>query len=342
MPGTGRSSFSSGNYPGHLYHGCRQEAFIFCEIVQGHDIHLLIYQARQIHQEDFSSGLLNRSIEQSKMFLVMKQFDCLLFSYLEDIMDNRQDKQELFTIQDIIRLTSVSQNTLYRYIRQGKIKTCKMIKNGKQVTAIEKQELERFSGHSLKVDTTSGKQDTINGSIYTINDNQDTTNGKHPDKTLTKSDIKELFQELVQEQNTLIMKPLEEQALYRLGILENEVKHLQAEKEVLRQENEALREQTKALPDKKEYETLKEEYERRGLLIRGMEMELKEKEDLLSRAETSRKEQEENEKRITSLEELHLQELEQVKKKMEEEQKTIVDAWKKELEEARRPWYKFW
>lgn len=137
-------------------------------------------------------------------------------------MEDKQDRQELFTIQDIIRLTRISQNTLYRYIRQGKIKTCRMVKSGKQVITIEKQELERFLGYPMRGDTTSGKQDTTNDSIDTTNGKQDTISGSIYDKTLTKSDIKELFQELIQEQNTLIMKPMEEQSLYRLGRVEQE------------------------------------------------------------------------------------------------------------------------
>jgi len=234
-------------------------------------------------------------------------------------MEDKQDKQELFTIQDIIRLTRISQNTLYRYIRQGKIKTIKMIKSGKQVITIEKQELERFLGYPVKgdttndsIDTTTGKQDTISGSIY--------------DKTLTKSDIKELFQELIQEQNTLIMKPMEEQSLYRLGRVEQENSFLKAKVETLLQELE----QYKSLPGPADVEKWQ-----------------KEKEDLLYRAETIQKDQDsrhkvELEKQKKDIEEAHRQELEQIKSQAEEEKKQIAETWRKELEEARRPWWKFW
>ena len=292
--------------------------------------------------------------------------------------------QELFTIQDIIRITKVSQNTLYRYIRQGKIKTCKTIKSGKQVITIEKQELERFLGHSLKVDTTNGSIDTISGKQDTINGSIDTINDKQGDKTLTKSDIKELFQDLIQEQNTLIMKPLEEQSLYRLGRIEQENIFLKAKVETLLQELE----QYKSLPGAAQIE----EKEKALMVIQGKYEEQiqrvtdlqQEKEDLLSRAETIQKEKEEQirkaeglnqvlldnannitklakekdsfqsalkeqeatirekERALKDLEELHRAELEQVLKQAEKKQIEISEAWKKELELAKRPWWKFW
>ncbi len=210
-----------------------------------------------------------------------------------------EDKQELFTIQDIIRLTRISQNTIYRYIRQGKIKTCKMIKSGKQVITIEKQELERFLGCSIKGDTTSGKQDTINNSIDATTGKQDTIIGSIYDKTLTKSDIKELFQELIQEQNTIIMKPIEEQALYRLGKIEQENNFLKAKVETLLQELE----QYKSLPGPADMEKWK-----------------KEKEDLLSRCETIQQE----------LEQKHIEELEARQKEQDEIKKSMVEAHRKE------------
>lgn len=274
-----------------------------------------------------------------------------------------EEKQELFTIQDIIRLTRISQNTIYRYIRQGKIKTCKMIKSGKQVITIEKQELERFLGCSIKGDTTSGKQDTINDSIDATTGKQDTIIGSIYDKTLTKSDIKELFQELIQEQNTIIMKPIEEQALYRLGKIEQENNFLKAKVETLLQELD----QYKSLPGPADVEKWKKEKE--DLLSEGeihrqeqeekhkKELEVikgkyedylqKEKEDLLSRAETIQKEQDsrykvELEKQKKDIEEAHREELEKLRKQAEEEKKQIAETWRKELEEARRPWWKFW
>lgn len=45
---------------------------------------------------------------------------------------------------------------------------------------------------------------------------------------------------------------------------------------------------------------------------------------------------------MKELEELHRAKLEQALKQAEEEKKQIVDIWKKELEEAKKPWWKFW
>jgi hypothetical protein len=50
----------------------------------------------------------------------------------------------------------------------------------------------------------------------------------------------------------------------------------------------------------------------------------------------------EKERALKDLEELHRAELEQALKQAEEKQMEISEAWKKELELAKRPWYKFW
>ncbi len=63
-----------------------------------------------------------------------------------------------------------------------------------------------------------------------------------------KESMREVIEEFFEVKQSQLMKPIEEQALYRLGILETEVKHLMAEKETLRQENELLKEQVKCLP----------------------------------------------------------------------------------------------
>lgn len=175
-----------------------------------------------------------------------------------------------------------------------------------------------------------------------------------------KETFKEVVKETIAEERNQLMKPIEEQALYRLGILENEVKHLQAEKATLRQENELLREQVKALPGPAELKTKeniilllqkeKEEQIRKTeslnqvLLdnannIKELTKERDNFQSVLKELEATIKEKETSQKK---LKELHRIQLEQTLKQAEEEKKQIVDIWKKELEEAKKPWWKFW
>jgi len=178
---------------------------------------------------------------------------------------------------------------------------------------------------------------------------------------VTIENYKKAIEEVLEAKQSQLMKPMEEQALYRCGLLENEVKHLQAEKETLRQENELLRDQVKSLPDKTYIEKIQaESQEKEKDLIIQIEMERKEKEDLKAMAETIRHELEqvktqagrEKQEALTSLqsqildiqkkkEALQIQ-VEKEKKEAEEREKQMADAWKKELEEARKPWWKFW
>ena len=51
--------------------------------------------------------------------------------------------EKLYTIKDTAELLSVSRNTIWRWIKQNKLKPTKLA-NGK--TRISKQELERFGG----------------------------------------------------------------------------------------------------------------------------------------------------------------------------------------------------
>lgn len=64
-----------------------------------------------------------------------------------------------------------------------------------------------------------------------------------------KEDIKTVIEEYFENKTTQLMKPLEQQALYKLGAVEKENLFLQERLDTLRQENELLREQVKALPD---------------------------------------------------------------------------------------------
>jgi chromosome segregation ATPase len=150
------------------------------------------------------------------------------------------------TIPEAVAIAGKNESTIYRYIRKGKLKSQKITINDKQVTIIDKEDFERL----FNIDNKQPNK-------------QVTSNSQADNKQVTSTmpevpDIKKIVVEAIQEQQAAIMKPIEEQALYRLGILENEVKHLAAEKETLRQENDQLREEMKLLPDKSEIEKLQQ------------------------------------------------------------------------------------
>jgi len=74
-----------------------------------------------------------------------------------------------------------------------------------------------------------------------------------------KETLKEVVRETITEERNQLMKPLEEQALYRLGRIEQENIFLRAKVETLLQENSELQEKIKALPDLQQEKDLAEE-----------------------------------------------------------------------------------
>ncbi len=253
-------------------------------------------------------------------------------------------EHEYITINEASKLTGKSIKTIHRYIKKELLHVKTGYNHNKEVMTVEKEELIRV----LKIDDKTG-YDTSKPNDKTGYDNVKT--GYNP--VITRQNLKETFREFLEEQKTQLLKPLEEQAIYLVGELRNEVKHLQAEKDTLRQENEVLREQVKALPDKAYIEKMqKENQEKEKDLIIQIEMERKEKEDLKSMGETIQKETEEklkqseeiHGKELETRNELHREELKQAWKQAEEEGKNYlatIEELKKRLEaEEKKPWYR--
>lgn len=261
-----------------------------------------------------------------------------------------------FSIKEISSITGKSNTTIYRLIKSGKLPSFVVKEDGIHYAFhVKREDLEGFLGYKLK----DMKSNEIHDEIHM----------KSSEFHLTEETLQEAIVKSFSHLSTSLMKPIEEQALYRLGILENEVKHLQSEKETLRQENEVLREQVKSLPDKTYIEKIQvESQEKEKDLIIQIEMERKEKEDLKTMTETIRHELEEKhrlelekvktqagrekQEALTILqsqildiqkekEALQIQK-EKEKKEAEEREKQIAEAWKKELELAKKPWWKFW
>ena len=209
--------------------------------------------------------------------------------------------EALLTIKEAVIFTGKCERTIYRYIKKGKIPcqtvVSQMSDSSQTIVRMKKSDLIRVFNIPSDTCQTDVRQES-DSSQTPVRD--------------FKEDIKTVIEEYFNNKSTQLMKPLEEQALYRCGILENEVKHLQAEKETLRQENEVLREQVKALPDfQKENDEIRRE---------------------LSKFNEEKKSNEELRRT--------LDELQQNLTKLDEEKKQIAEAWRKKLEEARRPWYR--
>jgi len=273
--------------------------------------------------------------------LLSRQFTCFIISGERWISMNNG----LLTLNEICVMTGKSYTSVLRYVKSGKLKSVTMTIQGKPCYKVKKSDLERFiekHGISMNIHSEDNRISMNNQGIS------------------MKETFKEVVRETIAEERNQLMKPIEEQALYRLGILENEVKHLQAEKTTLRQENELLREQVKALPGPAELETkeniillLQKEKEEQIRKAEGLNQVLldnannikelaKEKDNFQSALKEQEATIREKERALKDLEELHRAELEQALKQAEEEKKQIVDIWKKELEEAKKPWWKFW
>jgi hypothetical protein len=251
----------------------------------------------------------------------------------------------LLTLNEICVMTGKSYTSVLRYVKSGKLKSVTMTIQGKPCYKVKRSDMERFiEKHGISMN--------IHGEGERISMNNQGISMKET--------FKEVVRETIAEERNQLMKPIEEQALYRLGILENEVKHLQAEKEVLRQENELLSEQVKALPVPAELDTkeniillLQKEKEEHIRKAEGLNQVLldnannikeltKEKDNFQLVLKEHEATIREKERALKDLEELHRVELEQALKQAEEKQMEISEAWKKELELAKRPWYKFW
>ena len=231
-------------------------------------------------------------------------------------------------------------NTIYRYIRNNTLRYNRVIYQGREVYRVEKKELQRVFKCNISGDISDISED-ITGDISS-DISKDTSD-------ISEDKIQKAIEKAISQQQAVFLKPIEDQALYRLGRIEQENSFLKAKVETLLQELE----QYKSLPGPTDVEKMqKENQEKEKDLIIQIEMERKEKEDLKSMGETIRKETEEklkqseeiHRKELEARNELHRQELQQTWKQAEEEQKNYlatIEELKKRLEaEEKRPWYR--
>ncbi|HNR65164.1 MAG TPA: hypothetical protein PKJ95_02590 [Atribacterota bacterium] len=220
------------------------------------------------------------------------------------------------TILEASKVTGKSITTIHRYVKKGllHVKTC--YSSGKQVLTVEKEELKRvFNIH----DITCYNMPKHDVKTCYNNELQVETN------IITKEALKETFKELFEEQKLQLFKPIEDQSLYRLGRIEQENLFLKQRLETVLCDYKELQEKIKALPDP-QIEIEKEN------LITVLKDQLTE---LHKEKETFKLQAEEEKEELLRTYEAKLQ-------KAESKQIEISEAWKKELEQTKRPWWKLW
>jgi DNA repair exonuclease SbcCD ATPase subunit len=214
----------------------------------------------------------------------------------------------LLTIKEAATVAKVNISTLYKAIQSGRIQVESIPIRGKTIKKIRRVELERIYCN-IPMEANGGESKFP----ITSNGGESTPMEANGGESIPLEILKTAVKEVIEAERGQLMRPLEEQALYLVGELRNEVKHLQAEKETLRIENQELQEKLKALPD------LQKE---------------KEEQDSRHMAE------QQNQIRELGEKEQKIKDLEQSLKQAEEKHVEISEAWKNKVEELQKPWYK--
>jgi hypothetical protein len=273
--------------------------------------------------------------------------------------DKYMNNNGTISIIEASQLTGKSQTTIYRYIQRGVITCKKLFCNGKQVLTVQKSDIERL--FNISCETVQNTAKTCKTDFITDNHCETVQNtAKQETETLTAERIREVIEDFFETKQTQLIKPLEEHALVKYGAISKENEFLKQKLETLLQENDFLREQVKALPGPAELENkeniillLQKEKEEQIRKAEGLNQVLldnannikeltKERENFQSALKEQETTIREKEKALKNLEELHRAELEKILKQAEAKQIEISEAWKKELELAKRPWWKFW
>jgi len=262
------------------------------------------------------------------------------------------DKEEFITIKEASELVGVNISTIYRNISNLQCKTAQI--GAKKIKYVQKSDIERFfcisernkQMHAFASETNKDKQKESM-------QNKEKQKESMQSNANLKESMREVIEEFFEVKQSQLMKPIEEQALYRLGILETEVKHLLAEKETLRHENELLREQVKALPGPGELETKEntilllqkekedlltqvEEYKNLPEKLEDTIQKLQSKEDEIKELETKLKiEKEETEARLLGEKEEAIKEHEKEAQKQKEELESKLKAEEEEKARAK-------
>jgi len=252
--------------------------------------------------------------------------------------------KKLISIKDATELTGKSESTIYRNIRQGKIKCQSKQLNGKKDTRVVIDDLIKIFKLPASQMPINHQPDASqvpvnhqsNASQVPVDYLPNASQMLFTDEKLRES-IKDVIEDYFETKQTQLMKPLEEHAIFIAGKLTNENQFLKEKIETLLQEINIY----KALPGPPE--EINKQFQQKENIINELrtekeevrttlEIEKKEKESILNQLEQELTELQKKEKELTDLK-IHLEE-------KEKEQLVIVEAWKKRVDELEKPWWK--
>lgn len=198
---------------------------------------------------------------------------------VEKYMENtwKIHEKTCFTIEEIVKLTGRSSTSIYRYIKNGKLKANKVKGGGKPSYVISVDDFEQC----FNIDWKIHEKNMVNAE----KNMKKTWENNENEKPLTQEILMETMEKFFSTKQSELVKPMEQQALYKLGKVEQENQFLREKMETILEENSQLREQIKALPGP--VESIKQ------ILVENIEnvtMLHKEKEELLNRLEEREKE----------------------------------------------------
>ncbi len=227
------------------------------------------------------------------------------------------EKADILTINEAVKSTGKSISSIYRLIKSGKLKSKKVIINGKEMIAVKKDDI-------IKLFPSCDNQNFLHDNQKFSSDNHTV---KSDNQNLSQVEISEkllqVMEEFFEKKQAALTKPMEEAALFKAGSLTKENQFLKDRLETVLQENRELQDQIKALPAPADLEKEKEK-----VICELQQLHLQEIERLKAEA--------------AALEEKHKEEIERLKVESEEREKKIADTWRAEVETLKKPWYKFW
>ena len=169
-------------------------------------------------------------------------------------MNNRSN----ITILEASLLTGKSQSTIYKYIERGSLSCEKNLINGKECLTVKKTDIERIFNIICP-----DKKTEDNESREYLTDTEKVKDIVKDEEHLTAEKVREVMEEFFSTKQAELVKPVEQQSLYRLGRVEQENQFLKEKLETLLEENHIFQKELKSLPilaeSMKNLETAREE-----------------------------------------------------------------------------------
>lgn len=142
------------------------------------------------------------------------------------------------TILEASLLTGKSQNTIYKYIERGTLSCEKNMLHGKECLTVKKTDIERIF-NIICPDKES--EDNENREYLTHADTAEHI--VKDEEHLTAEKVREVMEDFFSTKQAELVKPVEQQSLYRLGRVEQENLFLKEKLETLIEENRKLQEE---------------------------------------------------------------------------------------------------